>query len=163
MQQIDIKGFENYQITDDGRVWSKKSKKFLKPIDIGGYKRVTLYSDKMHLKFIHRLVAEAFIPNPFNLPEINHKDENKSNNKIENLEWCDRKYNASYGKRTQNQINSISKTVYQYTKNFELLNVYKSCIEAERNNKNLNHRGISSACIGKLKTYKGYIWSHKPL
>ena len=117
----------------------------------------------MHPTLVHRLVAEAFIPNPNNLPEINHKDECKTNNTVENLEWCDRTYNARYGTRIQRQIDSVSKKVYQYTKNLELVNTFKSCIEAERSNPKFNHRGISYACLGKLKTYKGYIWSHKPL
>ena len=164
MRQIDIKGFEDYQITDDGRVWSKKSEKYLKPIDVCGYFRISLYKEnKLFLKYIHQLVAEAFLSNPNNYKEINHKDEDSHNNFFNNLEWCDHTYNIRYGTRTKRQIDSISKKVYQYTKTLNLVKEYKSCTEAERENPNFNHRGISYACIGKLKTYKGYIWSHKPL
>lgn len=164
MKQKDIIGFENYQITDDGKVWSKISNKFLKPIEVCGYLRVSLYKNKkLYNKLIHRLVAETFIPNPNNYKEVNHKDENTHNNIVENLEWCEHLYNMRYGTRTQRQINSISKEVFQYTKDLNFINKYKSSTEAERNNPNFNHRGISYACIGKLKTYKGYVWSHNQL
>lgn len=160
----DIKGFDNYQVTDDGRVWSKKSRKFLKQSDLNGYKVVTLYNSKKAKNYlVHRLVATEFLENPCNYKEINHRDENKANNSVENLEWCDHSYNINYGTRNERQIDSISKRIYQYTKDLKLVNVYKSSIEAERQCEGFNHRGISYACIGKLKTYKGYIWSHVPL
>ena len=164
MRQVDVNGFENYQVTDDGRVWSKKSKKYLKQSYSNGYKVVTLYNnEKARNYLVHRLVANAFLPNPNGYKEINHKDEDKANNNVENLEYCDHSYNINYGTRNERQIDSISKRVYQYTKDLKLVNVFKSSIEAERQNANLNHRGISYACLGKLKTYKGYIWSHIPL
>lgn len=63
-----------------------------------GYIQVNLcYNGKLYKKYVHRLVAQAFIPNPDNLPEVNHKDEDKTNNSVENLEWCDRKYNMNFG------------------------------------------------------------------
>lgn len=96
----DIKGFENlYAITEDGKVWSYYSKKFLQPsIGKNGYYKVTLVKEKhKYTKMIHRLVAETFIPNPEQLPIINHKDEDKTNNTINNLEWCSYQYNSNYG------------------------------------------------------------------
>ena len=142
----------------------KKSKKYLKKSDSNGYKVVTLYNnEKARSYLVHRLVANAFLPNPNGYKEINHKDEDKANNNVENLEYCDHSYNINYGTRNERQIDSISKRVYQYTKDLKLVNVFKSSIEAERKCKDLNHRGISYACIGKLKTYKGYKWSHVPL
>ena len=160
----DIINFENYQISDDGRVWSKKSNKWLKPIDANGYKKVSLYKNgKLYQRLIHRLVAEAFIPNPNACEEINHINEDKSDNRVENLEWCTSSYNINYGTRVERQINSISKKVFQYSIDNVLLNTYKSCTEAERENPSFNHRGISYACIGKLKTYKGFKWSHSLL
>lgn len=160
----DIINFENYQISDDGRVWSKKSNKWLKPIDVNGYKKVSLYKNgKEYQRLVHRLVAEAFIPNPNNYEEINHINEDKSDNRVENLEWCTSSYNIIYGTRIERQINSISKKVFQYSIDNVLLNTYKSCTEAERENPSFNHRGISYACIGKLKTYKGFKWSHSLL
>ena len=160
----DIINFENYQISDDGRVWSKKSNKWLKPIDVNGYKKTSLYKNgKEYQRLVHRLVAEAFIPNPNNYDEINHINEDKSDNRVENLEWCTTSYNINYGTRIERQINSISKKVFQYSIDNVLLNTYKSCTEAERENPSFNHRGISYACIGKLKTYKGFKWSHSLL
>lgn len=104
----DIKGYEGrYAITSCGRVWSHISQRFLKPAEWGrkgsGYKRVTLTNangeQKHHL--IHRLVAEAYIPNPNNLPQINHIDENPSHNWVGNLEWCDNYYNETYNNRME--------------------------------------------------------------
>ena len=101
----DIKGYEGrYQISDTGQVYSLVSKKYLKPQDDGrGYLFVRLTNKKGIVKNekIHRLVAQAFTPNPDNLPEVNHIDENKYNNCVDNLEWCSVKYNRNYGTRYQ--------------------------------------------------------------
>lgn len=99
----EIPGYEGlYSITEDGQIFGHKSKKFLKWSDNGkGYKYVRLTDGHRHYKhyYVHRLVAMTFIPNPNNLPEVNHKDENKANNCVDNLEWCDRSYNNAYGSR----------------------------------------------------------------
>ena len=96
----DINGFrELYQISNLGRVRRKDNFKVLKPLSISkGYKGVRLYEtkDKARTKKIHRLVAEYFIPNPLNLPQVNHKDGNKSNNRIDNLEWCSNEFNMNH-------------------------------------------------------------------
>lgn len=91
-----IQGYEGlYYITKDGRVYSSIQNKWLKPIiNNNGYPTVNLQGQK---KLIHRLIAESFIPNPDNLPVVNHKDENKLNFSIDNLEWCTYKYNNNYG------------------------------------------------------------------
>lgn len=91
-----------YQISNTGKVKGLKRNKILKPVIQKGYLYIHLCKqckDKAHL--LHRLVAKTFIPNPDNLPEVNHKDENKLNNNVENLEWCDSKYNANYGTRNK--------------------------------------------------------------
>ena len=97
---VDIPGYDGqYGVTMDGQVYSFKSKKFMKfEIDKAGYFKIQLSkNNKIKHYLLHRLVANAFIPNPNNYLEINHKDENKQNNHISNLEWCDRKYNVNYG------------------------------------------------------------------
>lgn len=95
-----IPGFERYSVSTDGQVKSHHGKeKILVQSDNGnGYKKVYLSMpyEKRNM-FVHRLVALAFIPNPNNLPFINHKDENPSNNNVDNLEWCDQKYNMNCG------------------------------------------------------------------
>lgn len=102
MQEVwkDIKGYEGlYQISNTGKVKGLKRNKVLKLIlQRSGYYYVDLQRKR---RLVHRLVAEAFIDNPDNLPEVNHKDEDKVNNSVENLEWCDSKYNANYGTRNK--------------------------------------------------------------
>lgn len=111
-EQKDIIGFEGrYAINTDGCVWSYKSKKYLKPrYTQKGYARVHLGLNTDY--YVHRLVAETFIPNPDNLPFVNHKDENKRNNKAVNLEWCKQIYNDTYGTRGER----ISKSLKEYYK-----------------------------------------------
>ena len=96
-----IPGFENYLINTKGDVYSLHSNAFLKPWkNKKGYLKLELRKNgKRNNCSVHRLVAVTFIPNPCNLPEVNHKDENKSNNHVDNLEWCSSKYNANYGTR----------------------------------------------------------------
>lgn len=95
-----LEDYPTYRIYSNGRVYNEKTGKFLKVhFDSCGYRHVTLYkgTKKSRKTFkVHRLVAQVFIPNPLNLPEVNHKDENKSNNDVSNLEWCTRKYNCEY-------------------------------------------------------------------
>ena len=129
-----------------------------------GYKRVllSLYG-KHHHCAVHRLVGMAFIPNENNLPEINHKDENPANNKVENLEWCTRKYNANYGTLPNRisgwQTNSPvrSKAIYQYTKDGEFITAYPSLNEAGRC-VGVSGDMIGRVCKGKAKSAAGFIF-----
>lgn len=142
-----------------------RKSKILKPgIDRYGYKRVVLCKNgvKKYIT-IHRLVAEAFLENPDNLPEINHKDEDKSNNRADNLEYCTHEYNINYGTHNERAAKSningkLSKKVYQYNLKGELVNTWISAAEAGRNG--YNSGNINSCCRNESKTYKGYIWSH---
>lgn len=165
----DIKEFEGiYKISNLGRVKSLRTynsfkktyyyrEKILKgKIDTNGYVMVCLCKDKQKYVRVHRLVAEAFIPNPYNYPIINHKDENKQNNCVDNLEWCSYLYNNTYG--TKN--NKISKSVMQYDLDGNFIKEYKSIMEASRQLK-INHSGIVQALKRKSKKAYGYIWEYK--
>ena len=151
----DIKGYEGlYAITSCGKVWSYKSQKFLKLTDDGrGYLIVSLCKGGKGKAFrVHRLVAETYIPNPNNLPEVNHKDEVKINNCINNLEWCDSKYNNNYGTRTTRSAEKRRKPVYCV----ELDKVFDS-MSAAAAELGLKVSAISLCCKGeRLKTTGGY-------
>jgi hypothetical protein len=151
----DIKGYEKlYAITSCGKVWSYKRKKFLSHrLDKDGYPRVTLHKDgKLKTFFIHRLVAMAYIPNPNNLPEVNHKDEIKTHDWVNNLEWCDKKYNANYGTRNKRISDSAAasdsakkrKKIYC----IELGQTFRSAYDAEKT-LGVNQATISKCCNGK--------------
>lgn len=107
-----LNNYSNYRIFPDGRIYSEFINKFITPtFDSGKYLQVTLVSDEGERKTIkvHRLVASAFIPNLDECREINHKDFNKANNSVSNLEWCDRKYNVNYNFLKKDYIEQIKK------------------------------------------------------
>lgn len=111
---------------------------------------------------VHILVAKSFIPNPNDLPEVNHKDENKLNNNVDNLEWCDRIYNANYGNATKKIAKALGKPVLQYDLFGNLKNEYPSISECCRIN-GYNMSFISNCCNGKYKRAYGFIWKFKKL
>ena len=139
--------------------------KYLKPrITPFGYKTVLLSKNsKRKWHFVHRLVAEAFIENPDNLPFIKHKDEDKLNNNIENLEWCTHKYNDNYGTRNER----LSKTKINNTYNtksvqcIETGKIYPSTREAERQT-GIRNTNISACCRKEYgyKTAGGFHWKY---
>lgn len=109
---VDIVGYEGlYAITPCGKVWSYRRNRFMKfAYDGWGYYRAALTKEgKTTFKYIHRLVAEAYIPNPSNYPQVNHKDEDKSNNRLSNLEWCTMRYNANYGTKVKRMLKNRKK------------------------------------------------------
>ena len=128
----------------------------------GGYLGVQLWRDgKCFQETTHRIVAKAFIPNPENLPQVNHKDEDKTNNCVENLEWCTAKYNANYGTRNQRQArrgadskNSIP--IAQYTLDGELIRVYCSYKEAFEHG--YCYSTIAKYMRGEFKRAYGFHW-----
>lgn len=102
---------ENYSVSDKGRVRNDNTGKILKPRRGTGYLSVHFTAHGPDY-YIHRLVATAFIDNPDNLPQVNHKDENKHNNDVSNLEWCSSEYNVNYGTRNERSgLNNKSKRV----------------------------------------------------
>ena len=157
----DIKGFEGlYAVTEEGQVWSYRRQKFLKPCkNRYGYLCVCLVKNaKRYNKTIHQLVAKAFIPNPNNFIDVNHKDEDKTNNCVDNLEWCDDTYNNNYGTRSKraslSQINTPSKSHMIIC--VETGAIYPSKHEAERQ-LGVNHSSIGRA-IKKGICAGGYHW-----
>lgn len=182
----DIPGFEGvYQASNKGRI------KSVSRIDLGGrvwkerllsiitdklgYKRVGLHHGDYHKnRPVHRLVAMAFIPNPNNYPQINHKDENPGNNNVENLEWCDYLYNRNYGHRNEKAARSQSLRLKgwmphpEYMKAVQKIDLhtgdviacYVSASEAARQC-GLRESKISLVCNGKRHTTGGYKWRYK--
>ena len=156
----DVVGYEGlYAVTPEGEVYGYKRKRFLKPARIkNGYLRVCLCRDgqgKWYL--VHRLVAMAYLPNPENLPEINHKDENKTNNCLQNLEWCNHKYNNNYGTRNKKISNSKKIPILQYTLDGEFIKEWSSATDVGREVQ--SH--ICDCLNGRQKTAYGYLWRYK--
>lgn len=158
----EVAGFEGiYKVSNTGRVFAHEKtiirgkghstkvhqpEMELKPtVDSWGYYGVNLWKDgKNTRKKVHRLVAEAFLPNPMGLRFINHKDEDKSNNSVENLEWCTTAYNNTYGTRVGRMCKSKLKPVEQLTKDGEVVARFESLTQAEQ------MTGIASSNISKV-------------
>lgn len=158
MQEVwkDIKGYENlYKVSNLGNIYSVKRNRYLKnKLTKSGYCYVFLCKKGKIKKFlIHRLVAFHFLKNPNNLPTINHIDENKTNNCVNNLEYMTHKDNVRY---------SQAKKVYQYDKSLKLIKLWDSVMDIERD-LNIKSGNISNCCNHRRKTTKGYIWSYVPL
>lgn len=183
----DVVGWEGlYQVSNLGNIrtlhYTKPYLMHPKP-DKYGYVSVSLVK-RNSLKYkwcrVHRLVAEAFIPNPDNLPQVNHKDEDKTNNRADNLEWCTALYNNTYGSRLtkvsdsrkgmvfsdvhienlkKSHAKSQGKAVKQCTVSGEFIQQYESISEAARKF-NTTPQNISHCCLGITKSACGYIWSY---
>lgn len=168
----DIQGYEGeYQVSTfgnvrsldriseyvDGRVYTYDGKLLKKRYSSKlGYEIVTISKNsKIKHLYVHRLVAEAFIDNPMNYKFINHKDENKRNNHISNLEWCTPKYNMVYS----DIFKKSRKKVIQYTRNNDYICTFDSIAEAEKAT-GIQNQNISKCCKGKRKTAGGYKWRY---
>ena len=189
-------GYEGlYEVSNRGNmkslertVWDNRGyyrtvpERILKPMkDSSGYLQVKLWKDGKAKKYlVHRLVAEAFIPNPDNLPQINHIDENKQNNCMDNLEWCSRSYNMTYNGRankvgkkvaeklrgrklSEETIKKIaekkSKPVYSINKVSGLITYWNSAKEAGKV-LDIDQGSITRCCQGKLKSCGGFYWMY---
>lgn len=134
----------------------------LKPrINRYGYGRVALARNgKSVNKSVHRLVAEAFLENPFHKPQVNHIDENKLNNRVENLEWVTNLENALHGSRVERISNSRRKPVQALSEDGVVMYSFKSAQEAGLNG--FNSGSVTQCCKGNQKKHKGLIWKYEP-
>ena len=159
---VKIVGFENYEVSNLGRVRNIKSGRILKPkLNKYGYLIHGLYkNNKQKYLFLHRIIATAFIDNPEGKPCVNHIDENKLNNDLSNLEWCTVRENNVYGTRIKRVAEKLFKKVIQLDLNDNVLNEFKSMKQAAQETG--THAGdISSCCNGKLKSAGGFKWRKK--
>lgn len=145
-------------VSNLGRVFIPKRGKHKEHWTIGckngsGY-LVIMFQGKLYQ--VHRLVAETFLPNPNNLPTVDHIDRNKLNNSVENLRWAD--YSTQSTNQHHPRNNAKSKKVLQLTKNGEFVKEWESAMECGRNG--FSQGNISQCCNGKLKSHKGFIWRY---
>ena len=174
----DIEGYNGYMVSNQGRIKSvdrdvdvfrhgKTHKrtikgKIIKPlVDKDGYYRVWL-SDKEHKRkffLVSRLVAQAFIPNPDNLPFVNHKSEVKTENFVENLEWCDGKYNSNYGTCQKRRAKTSKKHITQYNLFGDPVMSWFSLKDAA-DETGFSMSGISQCLTGRRRQYRGYFWRY---
>lgn len=156
----DIPEYEGlYQISNLGRIKSKR--KILKPIN-GEYLKVGLSKKGIQKTLtVHRLVAETFIVNTNKYNFVNHKDENKYNNRVDNLEWCTNKYNCNYGKRNEKvSKNQIKYNIIQKDKENNIIKIWNSVWEIIHNT-DFKKSNIQKCCQKKQKTAYGYKWEYK--
>lgn len=149
----DVVGYEGlYQVSDKGQVKSLRRNKILSPINNGKNYMAVILTKNGQNKYckIHRLVVEAFIPNPNNLPQVNHKDENKQNNCVDNLEWCSVEYNNQY---------SHNKAIFQKNIKNEIIKKWESITIASKT-LNIQRSNINSVCLGKRQFAGGYKWEY---
>lgn len=156
----DVQGYEGlYKISSKGRVYGLARKMMLHPEKSGGYLRITFTVDKQKKKFlVHRLVADAFIDNPNHYSQVNHIDENKENNCVENLEWCTPSYNINYGARND-KVSEKAKPVYQMSMDGKIIALHRSVMEASKN-LGMDFSTIYRCCRGGLDHAYGYIWKY---
>ena len=184
MEEIwkNIEGYPNYQVSNMGRVkrlstgYYRRTEKILKPqLQNNGYLHIKLsQKDKTKCILVHRLVAQVFIPNPNNLPQVNHINEDKTDNRVENLEWCTQKYNINYGngisKRVKTnkengtykkigEINSKirSKSILQFSKDNSFIRKWDCIMDVQRE-LGYDNKQICSCLKNRQKTAKGFKW-----
>lgn len=154
----DIAGYEGlYAVTSCGKVWSYKRKKFkAQRLRKDGYMDINLYKDGKSKSFLtHRLVAQAYLPNPLGLSDVNHLDENRAHNWVNNLQWCSHKDNTNYGTHNERIAKARSKPIYCV----ELDKTFESATKAAEE-LNLHQGNITKCCKGKRKTAGKLHWEY---
>lgn len=175
----DIEGYEGmYLVSNHGRVMSLRRSEphiLAQGHHMGGYRQVMLSVHQQHDQpLVHRLVAKAFIPNPNGYDFVNHIDEDKANNRVDNLEWCTKSYNSLYsldrhperkirygthfkGKGNRAGLIKHMERVQQFDKQGRLLNVFQDVVDASHQT-GIKNAAIIACCKGKQKTAFGYVW-----
>lgn len=161
---VNIDGYDGlYSISNLGRIMSHhwgKHRLLRQRIHPKGYAQANLSKDGGMKTFrVHRLVAKHFIDNPCGLKEINHKDEDKLNNRADNLEWCTRSYNVNYGTRKDKQRLSMIKPVVQYDKRSQVVARYDSITQASRST-GIPVSRISACCKKKRHRAGEFVWRY---
>ncbi len=157
LTKIPIPELENYRLTKDGKLWSCRSKRFLRYRKCNGYAVVTrTLATKTRNFSIHRLVAQTFIPNPDNKPYVNHINSIKMDNKMENLEWVTQKENLACNKKKISHPRQVQKI----DKSGNVVDTFTSVTEAGKA-VGLTRYAISKACLGVNKTAGGFIWKYE--
>ena len=156
----EVKEYSNYEVNQLGEIRHKKRQKILKPRDNnGGYQYVNFKINGKNTNFaVHRIVANAFIPNPNGYTEVNHKDYNKKNNCVDNLEWVSSSQNKQHSYLKQENKKSRGKAVNQYTKEGIFLKTFDSVSDAAKE-LGCCVAAISNCCLGRTKTSQGFRWS----
>ena len=159
-----IKGYEGYyEASNLGNIRNSRTMHLIKQtLNTAGYLRVQLSkASKVTFCLVHRLVAEAFLDKTG--PQVNHKNEIKTDNRVENLEWCDVSYNCRYGTRRERIVEKQGRPVIQMSLSGSVINTYPSLQEASRET-GINFRHIKEICskpTGVRKTAGGYKWGFK--
>ena len=156
----EVKEYSNYEVNQLGEIRHKKRQKILKPRDNnGGYQYVNFKINGKNTNFaVHRIVANAFIPNPNGYTEVNHKDYNKKNNCVDNLEWVSSSQNKQHSYLKQENKKTRGKAVNQYTKEGIFLKTFDSVSDAAKE-LGCCVAAISNCCLGRTKTSQGFRWS----
>mgnify|MGYP001625076177 CR=1 FL=1 len=156
----EVKEYSNYEVNQLGEIRHKKRQKILKPrSNNGGYQYVNFKINGKNTNFaVHRIVANAFIPNPNGYTEVNHKDYNKKNNCVDNLEWVSSSQNKQHSYLKQENKKSRGKAVNQYTKEGIFLKTFDSVSDAAKE-LGCCIAAISNCCLGRTKTSQGFRWS----